>query len=223
MCGRYMLDTNAADITSEFDLRTTPSLEIKPRYNIAPGTDVLIVRVAAHRPTVAKVRWGMVPVWSRDTKMGSRLINARAETVSEKPAFRGAFENRRCLLPANGYYEWQIKDGTKRPFLIYKGDGRCFAIAGLWERWQRGNEVVESCTVITCEASGRMRDLHNRMPLLVDRTDYNLWLNGPMKKKRMLELSKTPFATSLTMHPVSTAVNSPVNDSLECAAAVQPN
>ena len=131
MCGRYMLDTDAADITSEFDLLTKPSLKIKPRYNIAPGTDVLIIRVAAHRPAAAKVRWGMVPAWSKDTKIGSRLINARAETVSEKPAFRSAFENRRCLLPANGYYEWQIKDGTKRPFFIYRSDGRCFAIAGL--------------------------------------------------------------------------------------------
>lgn len=221
MCGRYMLDTDAADITSEFDLSNALPLEFKPRYNIAPGTDVLIVRSSDRRPTAAKVRWGLVPFWAKDAKMGKRLINARAETVSEKPAFRRAFEKRRCLLPANGYYEWRIKNGGKQPFLIYRNDARCFAIAGLWERWRRDGKIIESCAVVTCPATGQIRGIHDRMPLLVGRPDYDLWLNEPVGAEKILEVSKSPLAIEMTMHAVSTFVNSPANDSPDCIAAIQ--
>ena len=219
MCGRYMLNSDPADIAAEFSLIEPPAIE--PRYNIAPSQQVLIIRTTDRERAAIEVRWGLVPSWSKDIKIGNRLINARAETVAEKPAFRVAFRRRRCLVPADGYYEWLAQSGGKQPFLIYATAGKCFAIAGLWERWQQGDEVIESCTLITCEANQRLSEVHKRMPVVIGQDDYNLWLNDAADPDALATLMRPAQESSLTMHAVSKRVNSPRNDSIECIVAAE--
>ena len=217
MCGRFMLNSDAAAIATEFEIETVRGVE--PRYNIAPSQPVLIIRNEDHGRTAIEVRWGLIPSWSRDPKIGNRLINARSETVAKKPAFRAAFRRRRCLVPASGYYEWQARPGGKKPFFIYAAAAGCFAIAGLWERWQRDDQVIESCTVLTCDANRRLSEIHNRMPVVIRRDAYNLWLNAAAELSALTAVLKPAPDSSFDMHPVSKRVNSPRNDSIECIKA----
>ncbi len=217
MCGRFMLNSDAAEIVAEFEIE--PVAGVQPRYNIAPSQPVLIIRDEEHGRTAAEVRWGLIPSWSRNPKIGNRLINARSETVAEKPAFRAAFRRRRCLVPAGGYYEWQARPGGKQPYFIYAAAGGCFGIAGLWERWQRDDQVIESCTLLTCDANRRLSEVHNRMPVVVRRDDYNLWLDAAAEPSVLAAVLKPAPDSSFDLHPVSKRVNSPRNDSIECIEA----
>ena len=214
-----MLNSDPADIAAEFSLAAKPVL--KPRYNIAPSQPVLTIRNIDRERAAAEARWGLVPSWSKDRKIGNRLINARAETVASKPAFRAAYRRRRCLVPADGYYEWRAQSDAKQPFFIYATAGTCFAIAGLWEHWQQDDEVIESCTLITCEANQRLSGVHGRMPVVIGQDDYNLWLDDEADPAALGNLLQPAPESRFTMHAVSTRVNSPRNDSIECIVAVE--
>src|SRR5881394_3747162 len=149
MCGRFTLATPAKSLQKHFQLDAVPELPF--RYNIAPTQNVAAVRVGRLGRALSLLRWGLIPHWADDPKIGYRLINARADTVASKPSFRSAFKQRRCLIAADGYYEWQKQDGAKQPYLIRREDGQPFAFAGLWEHWQGVDQEIESCTIITTE------------------------------------------------------------------------
>ncbi len=178
MCGRFTLTDPDQDLAVQFNLPDIPDMQ--PRYNIAPTQPVAAVRVspASMVREMALLHWGLIPFWAKDRKIGNRMINARSETVAEKPAFRAAFKRRRCLVAADGFYEWQKQDGGKQPYYIRRHDGRPFAIAGLWESWKSEDEaVIESCTLLTTTPNELIRPLHNRMPVILHPKDYDLWLD----------------------------------------------
>jgi putative SOS response-associated peptidase YedK len=193
--------------------------ELTPRYNIAPTQPVAVVTSSIERK-VEIFQWGLIPSWSKDPSMGSRMINARAETVHEKPAFRAPFARKRCLILADGFYEWKQLEKNKQPYYIQLASGNPFAFAGLWDHWTspEGDERL-TCTIITCEPNELMSQLHNRMPVIFDKTTMWDWLDPeapPIALKAML----APYASdAMTAYPVSRAVNRPANDSPEC---IQP-
>lgn len=171
MCGRFFLDAQAGDIIEHYN--APPPDLFTARYNIAPTTPVL----AFTGERFNLFRWGLIPSWAKDITMGNRMFNARAETVAEKPSFRNAYKRRRCLVPANGFYEWRLEDGRKQPYCCHR-EQKLFSMAGIWEHWQdaEGNEI-SSCAVLTTEARGEMQNLHQRMPVYIDPADYKTWLD----------------------------------------------
>lgn len=223
MCGRF---TRANDYFSDrarqqkfleqLGLADAPPLE--PRYNIAPTQDVAAVRSkAGDGRELAMLHWGLVPSWAKDLKIGNRLVNARAETIAEKPAFRSAFRRRRCLIPADGFYEWQVQGRSKQPYLIRFRDRRLFCFAGLWEHWPKGEPQVESCTIITTDANPLMSTLHDRMPVIVSPSDYALWLDPAIEEPERLSPLLQPWAgDDLEALAVSTLVNNPRHESPQC-------
>lgn len=221
MCGRFTLSQSPESLEAAFRLPTVPA--IPPSYNIAPSQPVPVVRqpgeVADRELTF--LLWGLVPSWSKDPKMGSRLINARAETVTEKPAFRSAFKRRRCLVVADGFYEWQRSDGQKQPFYFCIDDRQPFGFAGLWEHWEGGDgSVIESCTILTTAANEVLRPIHDRMPVILPPDQYDLWLDSSIQAAdRLLPLLKPYEPTQMQAYPVSPKVNSPRYDSPDC---IQP-
>ncbi len=178
MCGRFVLKITISAISQHFGTSERPNL--RPRYNVAPTQTVPIVR-RKHEGEgceLALVRWGLIPSWAKDAKIGYKLINARAETVATAPSFRSAFKARRCLIPADGFYEWQKVGGGKQPTLIQRKEGDLFAFAGLWEWWKGGDDgPVESCAIITTEPNAVTAPIHNRMPVILDPADYDRWLD----------------------------------------------
>ena len=211
MCGRYELHSNPAAIALAFGLAHAPS--VRPRYNVAPMQEVPIVRVSASgaREFVA-VRWGLVPRWAKDPAIGSKMINARGETVATKPSFRTAFRRHRCLIPANGFYEWMpVADGRKQPVLIAMKDGSVFAFAGLYERWLTGDgEPLDSCTILTTDANDLLRAVHDRMPVIVPADQYARWLDPAQDGPQALV---APYPSdAMTWWPVSSRVNSVRHD-----------
>jgi putative SOS response-associated peptidase YedK len=224
MCGRYTQSKSAEIIARAFQIDNVSDIE--PRYNIAPTQSVLtVLQPSASANRQGKMlHWGLIPSWAKDRKMGSKLINARAETVAEKPAFRSAFRKRRCLVVADGFYEWQQQENKKQkqPFYFRLSDGEPFAFAGLWEHWQDATgEEIESCTVLTTEANDLMRPIHNRMPVILESKNYDLWLDAEATKPELLQPLLHPYPTEeMTAYPVSTAVNKPTNDSAECINSI---
>jgi putative SOS response-associated peptidase YedK len=214
MCGRFTLSVPAETLRDYFDLRQLP--EMPPRYNIAPTQPVAIVRPAADcvGRALDMVRWGLIPAWADDPGIGARMINARAETVAEKPAFRAAFRQRRCLVPADGFYEWQKVGTRKQPHHIRLKNGGPFAIAGLWEHWRSTDgEVIESCTLITTEANDLLQPIHDRMPVILPPGAFDLWLDPAVADTRPLTWLLCPFpAEEMATYPVSPRVNTPAND-----------
>jgi putative SOS response-associated peptidase YedK len=213
MCGRYSLHTPRKRLGEHFGLKEEP--EVSPRYNIAPTQPVLIIRQAlnSHDRKPGMVRWGLIPFWAKDTKIGNRLINARAEAVAVKPAFRAAWKQRRCLVPADAFYEWKRLEKRKQPYMVMLRDEGPFAFAGLWERWEASDdERIESCTIITTDANELVRQIHDRMPVILDAGDYALWLDPSAKPERLQPLLRPAVASALVAVPVSSRVNSPKND-----------
>ncbi|MGR9089704.1 MAG: SOS response-associated peptidase [Gammaproteobacteria bacterium] len=218
MCGRYTLTTDGSVLADEFGIDELASWT--PRFNIAPTQLVAAIVRTSAGPQAAKLHWGLVPGWAKDRKTGARAINARAETVAEKPTFRAAFRMRRCLVLADGYYEWVKHGERKQPYYITPQDGRPFAFAGLWERWSQDDEApYYSCTVITCEASADLAELHHRMPVTLARSDFFSWLDPDTDPARQLEKLTPAPAGTFTPRPVSTIVNSPANDDHRCIEA----
>ncbi|MEQ8787488.1 MAG: SOS response-associated peptidase [Pirellulaceae bacterium] len=230
MCGRFTLRTPAGVLVEQFRLESAP--ELAPRYNIAPTQDVAVVRNEhdtaqddAARRELVLMHWGLVPSWSKDPKQGARMINARGETAAEKPSFRAAFKRRRCLVLADGYYEWQKTGGKhKQPFLIHRDDGAAFAFAGLWERW-KGDDgpPLESCTIITTSSAESTREIHDRMPVILDEADYDLWLDVQFEDRERLQQLLIPWESDeLVAEPVSTHVNNVRHDDPQCAEPQSP-
>lgn len=218
MCGRYMLARDAQSLAEEFGIDAPARLA--PRYNIAPTQPALIVREVDKRRVAALVRWGLVPFWADDINIGQRMINARSETVTAKPAFRAAFRHRRCLVPADGYYEWQSRDGRKQPYLMAPADGGCFALAGLWEHWQRDGNELETMSLMTCAANASLSAIHDRMPVVIARADYGRWLSGDTAPAQLQSLLSPAPNDCFVARAVSTRVNSPRNDDRECITPV---
>lgn len=219
MCGRFTLASPGNIVVEVFGLDEEPL--VSPRFNIAPTQDVTVVRTPSGRRQAGTLQWGLVPSWAKDESIGSRLINARAETVAEKPAFRAALRARRCLVLADGFYEWQPAGGRKQPWYFRSRDGRPFAFAGLWERWQpAAGEAVESCTIITTEANDVVRPVHERMPVILPLDVVDRWLGGGSTDVLQALLRPAPEGF-LEAYPVSLRVNSPSNDDPQCIAPLE--
>jgi putative SOS response-associated peptidase YedK len=221
MCGRFTLRTPAKEIAEFFDV-AVPNIE--SRYNIAPSQPVAVVRFnpGEGNRELVMLRWGLIPSWAKDPKVGYKMINARAETVATKPAFRRTFAQKRCLVVADGFYEWKKTGGRKQPYFIHMRNDEPFAFAGLWEHWAGNGEEIDSCTIIVTEANELLRPIHDRMPVIVDRHNYDVWLDPTCEDRETLEQTLQPFRSSeLEAYPVSTAVNKPENDFQKCVERVE--
>jgi putative SOS response-associated peptidase YedK len=217
MCGRFSLSQSGDAIATAFQLSEVPDLV--PRYNIAPTqpAPVLLLNAEGHRQ-FKLLYWGLIPSWAKDPKLGARMINARSETVAEKPAFRTAFKRRRCLVLADGFYEWQRRDKVKQPFYFQVGQGRQpFAFAGLWEHWQSSEgDTIDSCTILTTEPNELLRSIHDRMPVILEPQDYDRWLD-PTQRPELLQPLLRPYdAQQMVSYAVNTQVNNPRHDRPDC-------
>lgn len=221
MCGRFTLSNSGEAIASAFDLNALPDLE--PRYNIAPTQPAPAIVATSEHPErqFELLYWGLIPSWAKDYKIGARLINARAETVTEKPSFRTAFKRRRCLVVTDGFYEWKRLDKEKQPFYFQVEHHRPFAFAGLWEHWQSSEgDTIDSCTILTTEANDLMRSIHDRMPVILDPQDYDLWLDPSVQKPDLLQPLLRPYSSeAMSSYPVNPRVNSAKYDDPSC---IQP-
>ena len=217
MCGRFTLHTSATKIEEAFHLPDNSALELKPRYNITPSQDVPIIRDTDAGCEMVMARWGLIPSWSKESKSKYSTINARIESVAEKPTYRTAFKRQRCLIPADGFYEWKVVNGNKVPHHIRMRDRSIFAFAGLWDRWEGEDESIESCTIIVMPSNEVMRPIHERMPAIIAPAHYDLWLDPRITDKQEIlqHLSSAP-SSQLTAYPVSTWVNSPRNNDERC-------
>lgn len=215
MCGRYTLRARLNQILEEFAVENAP--EWHPRYNIAPSQEILTVRMHEGRRVVELRRWGLVPSWADDPKIGYKMINARAEGLADKPSFRSAFKRHRCLVVADGFYEWQKSGDAKQPMFIHRRDDRPFAFAGLAEYWSKGDKPIASATIITTEANPLMTGIHDRMPVILPPEAYGIWLDSEFEgRDTLLALLKPYEPDDLTAVPVSTLVNSPKNEDPQC-------
>jgi putative SOS response-associated peptidase YedK len=211
MCRRFYLTATAAEIKKVFRVDAVP--ELVPRYNVAPEQRSPIVIAVEKGRRIHMARWGLVPSWSRDPSLGGAMINAPAETLDEKPAYRTAFHAQRCLVPANGFYEWQTKDANKQPYKISLRNGAVFAFAGLWEKWAPDSgEPVETFAIITTQANKLIGEVHQRMPVIIAPAEYQRWLTAPPNTVKRLLL---PYTGGMTIAPVSDRVSSVKNDDAE--------
>ena len=225
MCGRYTVRAHARKLVERFraEIADAAGIGLFPRYNVAPSQPVPVVIVPSSgvERRLTKMRWGLVPSWSKDANSG--IINARSETVATKPSFRNGFKRRRCLIPADGFYEWKaIGEKTKQPFYIRMADEEPFGFAGLWEHWQdaNGNEL-ETCAIITTAANELMATIHDRMPVIIDPTDYDRWLDHHDEDTvRVVDLLRPYPADAMIATPVSTYVNKPQNEGPRCVAPI---
>ncbi len=217
MCGRFTLHTPESLLREAFGIKISAPLGLKPRYNIAPSQQIPIVRDTRSGREMVMARWGLIPHWSKEAKTRYSTINARIETVAEKPTYRTPFKHRRCLIPADGFYEWKVVDGRKVPHHIRMRDCGVFALAGLWDRWEGDGESLESCSIIVMPANDVMKSLHKRMPASIDPTHYDLWLDPRMADKNEIMgcLNSAP-SSQLVTYPISPWVNSPKHDDERC-------
>ncbi|NHJ06067.1 MAG: SOS response-associated peptidase [Candidatus Heimdallarchaeota archaeon] len=212
-------------------------LDLVPQYNIAPGQDVyavrgIIIRDEQQRTAspkdytkeVAPLKWGLIPFWSKDPTIGNKLINSRSETVAEKPAFREAFKNRRCLIPTDGFYEWQKqKQGPKQPYFIHMKDNQPFAYGGIWEQWKNPEgEKISTFSILTTTPNEIVKPIHNRMPVIIDSKDFDIWLNPTIQEPVELKPLLEPYDDSkMDAYPISMYVNSPSNKGEQCIAKLE--
>ena len=218
MCGRYLITTPVEAIRQIFQVDQRPNLAA--RYNVAPTQSVPIIRRGESGRELVTVRWGLVPFWAKDLKIGARMINAKAETVAEKPAFRDGYKRRRCLVLADGFYEWKKIEGGKQPYLIRLKSAGPLAFAGLWADWKdkESGERIESCTIITTEPNALMASIHNRMPAILPPEAYDLWLDPDAADGRAL-LGPFP-AEAMEAYPVSQRVGNVRNEGPDLAEPI---
>jgi putative SOS response-associated peptidase YedK len=218
MCGRFTLRAPASVVAAQFGL--FEMAPFAPRFNVAPTQSVAVVRCLAGEPEreLAWLRWGLIPPWAKDAGVGNRMINARAETAAEKPSYRAAFRRRRCLVAADGFYEWQRTGKRKQPYFIRMEDDRPFAFAGLWETWEGAGEgPVQSCTLLTTEPNALVAPIHNRMPVILAEDDYARWLDPSIEEPVALAPLLRSFpAEGMVAFAVSSYVNSPSRDDARC-------
>ena len=219
MCGRFTNSAKAKDVEKEFKVGRLNNVSFEARYNIAPSQIIPAVLETDGERMVGEFRWGLVPSWAKDDSIGNKLINARAETLAEKPSFREAYRSRRCIIPASGFYEWAKKGaGAKQPFYFYVKDKEVFGFAGLWEEWtdRETGEVLDTCTIITTEANAVLEPVHDRMPVILKPEDYDLWLDEKKKKTERLNGLLAPYpAADMDSYAVGKAVNAPTYNSPE--------
>ena len=236
MCGRYAASRNPDDLVVEFEaVRAEGQQPLPADYNVAPTKDVYVVRHKKERDAegaltggghreLRAVRWGLVPSWAKDASVGNRLLNARVESLTEKPAFRTAARTRRCLVPADGWYEWakRLDKPTKQPYFVTPEDGEGLAFAGLWEVWGRGEDRLYTCTVVTAPAVGALAEIHDRMPLVLPRDRWADWLDPQREDVEELATPTPPeLVEGLELRPVSTAVNNVANNGAELLARAE--
>lgn len=220
MCGRYSQTRPIEDLVEQFRIDLVLQ-QPAPRFNVAPTQDVPVVRLDDEgRRALDLLRWGLVPAWAKDLSVGNRMINARAETVFEKPAFRSAFKKRRCLVVADGFYEWKRLDESgkkKQPYRMTWHDGRPFAFAGLWEQWKGPDGPVRTCTILTTTANAMMRQVHDRMPVILDGEEATArWLSPDSGPEELMPLLQPLPDDRLAAYPVSARVGSPRFDDPAC-------
>jgi putative SOS response-associated peptidase YedK len=221
VCGRFAYFVPTAQLLNEYQLSSAP--EFAARYNVAPSQSIVAIRQSAEGDRQASLlRWGLVPHWAKDPSIGNRMINARGETVAQKPAFRQAFKRRRCIIPVSGFYEWGPSRAGKWPYFICAKDAPMLSLAGLWERWSGGDgEPLESCTIVTVAAAPTLRQVHERMPLCLPESAYRDWLDSQTPADDCLRLLEPASSTSFAIRAVSRAVNSPRNDSPTLVESVE--
>jgi putative SOS response-associated peptidase YedK len=216
MCGRFTFAISPELLAEIFGV--TILGDFTPRYNIAPTQQVLTIRGTEAGNRAAFMRWGLIPSWAKDLSIGSRMINARCESVQEKPAFRTAIRYRRCIVPANGFFEWEEEGGKKHPFYVRMKDGTIMGFAGIWDHWKNPEgESLETCSILTTASNRLIQPLHDRMPVILHPEEYNLWLDREVTNPESLKHLYQPYPADLMeMYPVSPLVNSPRNDSPAC-------
>ena len=224
MCGRYRLSLRKQIVAEYFD--SVPGEEDwSPHYNIAPTQSVPVIRQNPKEPIreLSLMRWGLIPSWTKDLSVASQMINARSETASTKPAFRDALKSRRCLIPANGFYEWVRTGKAKQPFCFEVNEGTLFAFAGIWDRWKDPNgKTVETCSILTTTPNAVTSTVHDRMPVILDPDSYDLWLDPGMRDVIVVsEMLKPHDARQMRCYPVSTRINYVANDDESCSAPVE--
>lgn len=229
MCGRYAASRDAVEIAHVFEAEQLPVTDPGPKipnFNVTPTSEVFIVHMDDDARCVDVARWGLIPSWSKDATRAARMINARSESVADKPAYRSAFRRRRCVVPADGYYEWQVVPGAvKQPYFIHHENGAPLAFAGLYEDWDSPSGRIRSCTILTQQARGPLAEIHDRMPVLVTHDLLAPWLdadtNDPQEVLEMLCTDKAADSP-LGAYPVSTRVNKPINNDADLIAPIGP-
>jgi putative SOS response-associated peptidase YedK len=215
MCGRYTLTTPVERLAQEFGFDAS-SVELPPNYNVAPTQQVAAVLEEGGERHLELLRWGLIPSWADDPSIGSRMINARSETAPEKPSFRRAFRERRCLFPADGFYEWWRTNGAKQPYYIRMKEGRPFAFAGLWESWKDDGPEIRSCTILTTGPNDLLAEIHDRMPVILPAGSYDAWLDPEAGRDELYGLLAPYPEDEMEAYPVSRFVNSPQNNDPRC-------
>ena len=225
VCNRYRLTHSKRDLADGF--QAFEEIDDHPRYNVAPTQPVLTVRKEQDQKVrrFTTMRWGLIPSWAKDPSIGVRTLNARSETVTTKPAFRESILTKRCLIPADGFYEWQRMGSVKQPYCFEVGEGQVFAFAGLWDHWKSPDgEVIESCTILTTTPNSLVADLHNRMPVIVAPEKYDVWLDPDVTDFEAIRDVLKPYDSELMRrYPVSMRLNNSQNDDAESAAAIKLN
>tara|TARA_B100001123_G_scaffold441464_2_gene582701 strand:- start:1550 stop:2296 length:747 start_codon:yes stop_codon:yes gene_type:complete len=216
MCGRFSLVVPERFFSKVFVFKDLP--EMHPDYNISPGVDIWGARNKQYeeQPEMVKLRWGLVPSWAKNPKIGYRMINARSETVAEKPAFRSAFKRRRCVIAADGFFEWKREGKERTPYFIHLKNKEPFGMAGLWEKWtsEEGDEL-QTCTILTTTPNSLMEPLHDRMPVILANQDLKPWLSGDTRESELLELTAPYPAKKMDAYSITSLVNSPRNNAPE--------
>ncbi|WP_428911211.1 SOS response-associated peptidase [Niallia sp. Krafla_26] len=219
MCGRFTLTAQFTEIIDRFEIEAAIAEELyQLSYNVAPSQSVLSVINDGKKNRLGYLRWGLIPSWAKDEKIGYKLINARAETLAEKPSFRDAFRRRRCLIIADSFYEWKRhENGTKTPMRIQLKSNEPFAMAGLWERWKKGNDTIYTCSIITTPPNQIMDGIHDRMPAILDKKLEQTWLDPSNQDLQLLNQCLQPYSSELmNAYEVSSIVNSPKNNDPQC-------
>jgi putative SOS response-associated peptidase YedK len=224
MCGRYRLSRSKQFIEEHFDTVSSEE-EWTPRYNIAPTQPVPVIRQNPKEPVrdLSLVRWGLIPSWAKDSSVAAKMINARSETASTKPAFRDALKSRRCLIPADGFYEWMRTAKAKQPYCFEVDEGKLFAFAGIWDRWKDpSGKTIETCSILTTTPNAVTSPVHDRMPVILDPDCYDLWLDPGMRDVvAASEMLKPSDARRMRCFPISTRINHVANDDAACSSPVE--
>ena len=215
MCGRFNLITTKTQLMAHFYLQRLP--DYQPDYNIPPGQKIsAIVKLEDGSNKAVNLYWGLIPAWSKDRKIASHTFNAKAETLTEKPSFRSAYQHRRCLIPATGFFEWQATASGKQAYHIHLPDQAVFAFAGLWEHWEHQQETVYSCTLITTAANDKIAPIHDRMPVIITPALYNRWLDSTNTTVEMADFLSDDGYDTMQLTPISTRVNNPLHNDVDC-------
>jgi putative SOS response-associated peptidase YedK len=220
MCGRYTIITDVRELADDFGAEIDPGFQLKPRYNVAPSQTVPVIAVQEGKRILRGMHWGLVPFWAKEKSIGYKMINARSETIAEKPSFKQALLKRRCLILADGFYEWRKEGSAKTPMWIRLKNEKPFFFAGLWESWSPPDDketILLSTTIITIAANEFMKSIHDRMPVILPKETAEAWLDEGTKDAAKLTQYLKPYpAEAMIAHPVSILVNSPKNDRPEC-------